>query len=90
MKGRARAAERRENVSNRDRRLSVLLWAALFSLICGAIEFGQPLEDLIQAGRDTLRARDSKIDAVVIGIDDKTANELGGLDYPRHIDAEVF
>lgn len=89
MKGRARAAERRENVSNRDRRLSVLLWAALFSLICGAIEFGQPLEDLIQAGRDTLRARDSKIDAVVIGIDDKTANELGGLDYPRHIDAEA-
>jgi len=89
MKNRARAMDRLENADSRDRRLSVLLWAALFSLICGAIEFGQPLEDLIQAGRDVVRSRDSKIDAVVVGIDDKTANELGGLDYPRHIDARA-
>jgi EAL domain-containing protein (putative c-di-GMP-specific phosphodiesterase class I)/CHASE2 domain-containing sensor protein len=87
--GRARNAERRERAATRDRRLSVLLWAMLFSLICGAIEFGQPLEDLIQASRDAIRARDSTINAVVVGIDDKTANELGGLNYPRHIDGEA-
>lgn len=89
MTTRSRPGERREAADNRDRRLSVLLWAVLFSMICGAIEFGQPLEDLVQAGRDTLRSRTSQIDAVVIGIDDKTANELGGLDYPRHIDAQA-
>lgn len=89
MIGRARSAERRERAANRDRRLSVLLWAMLFSLICGAIEFGQPLEDLIQAGRDVIRSRNSTINAVVIGVDDRTTNELGGLDFPRHIDGEA-
>ena len=89
MKNRARAGDRRENADSRDRRLSVLLWAVLFSLICGAIEFGQPLEDLIQAGRDVVRSRDSKIDAVVVAIDDKTAKELGGIDFPRRVDAQT-
>ncbi len=89
MIGRARNAERRERAATRDRRLSVLLWAMLFSLICGAIEFGQPLEDLIQASRDVIRSRNSTINAAVIGIDDKTANELGGLNYPRHFDGEA-
>lgn len=89
MTNRIRTTERRERAANRDRRLSVLLWAMLFSLICGAIEFGQPLEDLIQASRDVVRSRNSTINAAVIGIDDKTANELGGLDFPRHIDGEA-
>lgn len=74
----------------RDRRLSILLWAALISMICGAIEFGQPLEDLIQSGREMVRSRNATIDAVVIGIDDRTASELGGLSFPRHIDAEAI
>lgn len=85
----SKLTERREREATRDRRLSVLLWATLISLICGAIEFGQPLEDLIQSGRDRLRSRNSTINAVVIGVDDRTTNELGGLDFPRHIDGEA-
>ncbi len=74
---------------NRDRRLSILLWATLISMICGAIEFGQPLEDLIQAGRDVVRSRKATIDVVVVGIDDRSLTELGGLSSARHIDADV-
>ena len=36
-----------------------------------------------------MRSRDSKIDAVVVAIDDKTAKELGGIDFPRHVDAQT-
>lgn len=82
--------EAQDGKPNRDRRLSILLWATLISMICGAIEFGQPLEDLIQSGRDITRSRNARIDAVVIGLDDRTANELGGLNFPRRYDAEAI
>ena len=78
-----------EKANNRDRRLSILLWATLISMICGAIEFGQPLEDLIQSGRDSLRSRKATIDVVVVGVDYRTTTELGGLDFPHHIDGEA-
>ena len=76
--------------TNRDRRLSILLWATLISMICGAIEFGQPLEDLIQAGRDVVRSRKATINVVVVGVDYRTTTELGGLDFPRRYDAEAI
>lgn len=76
--------------TNRDRRFSILLWATLISLICGVIEFGQPLEDLIQAGRDVARSRKATIDVVVVGVDYRTTTELGGLDFPRHFDGEAI
>lgn len=79
-----------EKPTNRDRRLSILLWAALISMICGAIEFGQPLEDLVQAGRDLVRSRKATIDVVVVGVDYRTTTELGGLDFPRHFDSEAI
>ncbi len=76
--------------TNRDRRLSILLWATLISMICGVIEFGQPLEDLIQSGRDVVRSRKATIDVVVVGVDYRTTTELGGLDFPRHFDGEAI
>lgn len=82
--------ETAEKEDNRDRRLSILLWALLISFICGAIEFGQPLEDVIQAGRDVVRSRNATFPAVVVGVDDRTANALGGIDFPRHIDGEAI
>lgn len=74
----------------RDRRLSIFLWAALISFICGVIEFGQPLEDVIQAARDSVRSQPAEQHIVVAGIDDKTIHELGGSAYPRIYDAQAI
>jgi hypothetical protein len=37
--------------------LRIMLWALLISVICGAIELGEPLEDLYRGARNTIRAR---------------------------------
>ncbi len=73
----------------KNARFRIFAWAALLSLICGAIEFGQPLEDVIQACRDTLRAREASKDIVVVGIDDRSVQELGGLGFRRRIDGQA-
>jgi CHASE2 domain-containing sensor protein len=74
----------------RDRRLSIFLWALLISFVCGVIEFGQPLEDVIQAARDSVRSQPAEQHIVVAGIDDKTIHELGGSAYPRVYDAQAI
>ncbi len=75
--------------SNRDPRIKIFAWAFFLSLICGVIELGQPLDDVIQAVRDEVRQRPASQDIVVVGVDDRTAAELGGLTFPRSIDAQV-
>jgi diguanylate cyclase len=72
-----------------DPRVKIFAWALLFSIWCGWVEFGQPLEDVIQSGRDYIRSHDAAQDIVVVGLDDKTAKELDGFQFPRHIDGEV-
>ena len=83
--GSARGAKPEE----RDRRLSIFLWALLLSLVCGAIEFGEPLEDVIQAARNEVRSHKAATDIAVIGIDDRTIDQLGGMILPRHVDVQV-
>jgi diguanylate cyclase len=67
----------------RIKRIKIIAWATLIAGICGAIEFGRPLEDVIQAGRDAIRAKPVPQDIVVVGIDDKTVKQLGSVDFPR-------
>lgn len=86
--GRGNATEAKKQ--SRDRRLSIFLWAALISLIAGVIELGQPLEDIIQSVRDTARAQDAEQHIVVVGVDDKTIQELGGINYARRFDAQAI
>lgn len=74
----------------RDRRLSIFLWALLLSLICGAIEFGGPLEDVIQAGRNEIRRHKAATDIVVIAIDDRSVNQLGDASRRRTVDAQAI
>lgn len=73
----------------RDPRLSIFLWALLVSFICGIIEFGEPLEEVIQAARNSVRSHEAASDIVVVAIDDRTVDQLGGLILPRHVDAKV-
>jgi diguanylate cyclase len=76
--------------SNRDPRIKIFAWAFFISVICGAIEFGQPLEDVIQAVRDEVRQRPASQDIVVVGLDDKSAAELGMVSVPRSLDAKLI
>ncbi len=67
----------------RPKRIRALIWAISIALLCGAIEFGRPLEDLIQAGRDTIRSQSAPQDIAVVAIDDRTIKGLGGIEFPR-------
>jgi diguanylate cyclase len=64
-------------------------WTFVLTLICGAIEFAEPLEDLFRGGRDAIRMQSAPSDIVVIGVDDKTGEKLNGFGYSRSIDARL-
>ncbi len=76
--------------TSRRKRIGILLWAFVIALICGAIDFGRPLEDLIQAGRDTIRSQPAPQDIAVVAIDDKTIKQLGGIEFPRRFFAKAI
>jgi diguanylate cyclase len=81
---------RKRRSAPRDPRVKIFAWAFFISLICGAIEFGQPLEDVIQSVRDEIRQRPASKDIVVVEIDDRSAAELGMIATPRRVDAQVL
>ena len=54
---------------------SALLWAVLLSLICGVIEFGQPVEDQLRYARNAKRMHNASGDIVVIGVDGHSLNK---------------
>jgi diguanylate cyclase len=72
-----------------SKRGSVMLWMLIISFICGIIEFGEPLEDLLRGARDRIRQQEYTGNVVVVGIDDKTATHFKGLNYSRKVDATV-
>jgi diguanylate cyclase len=53
----------------------VLLWACLLSLICGVLEFGLPLENMMRYARNELRPQKASGDIVVVGFDGRSLNE---------------
>lgn len=79
-----------ETRSVEARQRAIFLWALLISAIGGAIEFGRPLEDLLQGGRDTIRSQDYKGNVTVVAVDDSSIAALGGVDYPRRYDAQAI
>jgi len=72
------------------KRVGIFLWAFIISVICGAIEFGEPLEDVIKGTRDLVRQHDSTGKTVVVGVDERTGAELNGFGYSRKYDAAVL
>jgi diguanylate cyclase len=53
----------------------ILVWACLLSLICGIIEFGLPLENMLRYARNEIRPQQASGDIVVVGIDGRSLNE---------------
>lgn len=70
-------------------RLRILLWALAICVLLGAIEAGEPLDDMFKAARDTLRSRPASGQIVVVGVDDRTGSRFGGLAFSRRIDAKL-
>lgn len=54
----------------------ILVWACLLSLICGIIEFGVPLENMLRYARNEIRPQQASGDIVVVGIDGRSLNEV--------------
>lgn len=77
----------REQLRHRPR-LRIFFWAFASALICGLINFGEPLEDTIKAGRDWVRAQPATGSIVVVGVDEKTGRHFGGFGYGREVDAQ--
>jgi diguanylate cyclase len=71
-------------------RIRIFLWPFVLSLACGAVSFGAPLEDAIQAGRDYLRAHDASQDIVVVGVDNHTIESVDDINLQRSLDAKVI
>jgi len=71
--------------AHRTRRIRVFVWscAILFAFFAVCDDAYQPAELLIQAARNELRMHDSDGGIVVVGLDDRTNDELGGTNFPR-------
>lgn len=69
--------------------LKLLLWTAVLSLLFGAIGFGEPLEDLMRMGRNSLHPQKASGDIVLVTIDDRSLREIGEWPWPRATQAEL-
>ncbi len=68
----------------RTRRLRVMIFAILPGLgLIYSADLYQPVELVIQAARNTVRLHDASGSIVVVGQDDRTLQELGGVNFPR-------
>ncbi|MEK6637906.1 MAG: CHASE2 domain-containing protein [Pseudomonadota bacterium] len=63
--------------------------ALLIALVVGIIEFGEPLELVLQMGRDAVRRTAASGDIVVIAKDERSAKLFGGLPWQRRYDAQL-
>lgn len=66
-----------------DPRLRILLWATLACLFFGAVELGQPLENVLRSIRNTTASRATSGDIMLVAIDDRSLNELEKWPWPR-------
>lgn len=72
-----------------DSRFRLLAIPFLVALLFGAVEFGEPLEDIARGARNVVRLQSASGSIVVVGVDDRTGRELGGFNYSRSIDVRA-
>lgn len=73
----------------RSNRWRILLWACVASIIFGAIELGQPLEDLARDVRSGARLHPVSGDITLVAIDNHSIDELGRYPWPRRYHAKL-
>ena len=67
-----------------------MIWATLLATICGALGAAEPLEDFFRGGRNMIRLRPADGSVVVVGLDEKTYDHYGTVDFPRSVDAKLI
>ncbi|MDE8653530.1 EAL domain-containing protein [Novosphingobium album (ex Liu et al. 2023)] len=71
----------------RSRRVRILASAIIAGVVCGAIELGLPLEDVLIGVRNMTHTRPADGTVAVVSLDDKTLGELNASDASRADDA---
>lgn len=72
-------------------RLRIMTYAVLASVLCGVTGFLEPLDDFARNIRYSLRYVKADGSIVVVGIDQKSAEELGGkYPWPHTVDAALI
>lgn len=67
----------------------LLLWAALASLVCGAIGFGEVAEDAGRSIRNNLQPIPASGEILFVGVDDKSLSSVGRWPWSRSRQAEL-
>ena len=67
----------------------ILIWATILGLIFGVVEFGEPLENSLRMGRNSLHRHAASGDIVIIGIDDRSIARLDRWPWPRRHHAKL-
>jgi len=70
-------------------RIKTLIWATIISLICGVIEFGEPLENFLRMARNKLHEQPASGQIVVIGIDDRSLQKIGQWPWRHRYHAQM-
>jgi diguanylate cyclase len=85
----ARTLKRRRKSSGTTP-VRIMIWATLLATICGALGAAEPLEDILRGGRNMIRLRPADQRVVVVGLDEKTYDHFGTVNFPRSADAALI
>ena len=81
---------RRKKAKPGNDRLRILIWATIFGLIFGGLEMGEPLEYALRTARNSVHMRAASGEILVVGIDDRSLEELGNWPLPRRLYGEAI
>lgn len=68
----------------------IVAWALIIGALVGVLDLTLPLEEIARGGRYWLRQRPADGQTVVVAVDEKSLNRLGGETYSRKYDAEMI
>jgi EAL domain-containing protein (putative c-di-GMP-specific phosphodiesterase class I)/CHASE2 domain-containing sensor protein len=71
------------------RHWKLLLWATLASLVFGALQVGEVVEDVLRVARNTTHQHSASGDIVFVGIDDRSVRAVGEWPWPRSVQAKL-
>ena len=80
---------RREHPNTDARPWRTLLWIAIVGLVFGALGFGEILEDVLRAGRNSLHPHEASGDIVIVKVDNDSLRKVGRWPWPRRVHAEL-
>ncbi len=70
--------------------LSILSWSLLAALVIGVLQFAQPVDDYLRMVRNMMRTKPPSGQVVVVGIDDRSIEQVGAWPWPRRRYAELI